>query len=328
MIHVDVCEGGRSVTRGVGAERIGEHLGSPERLLWVDVAAPTDDDWDRLTAEFGFHPLAVEDAKQRSERPKMDAYEGFLFLSVRAWTGDRSRTADLDDATEEIDVFLGPNYLVTAHAAAVPLIEEMRRRWEEHPERLDSSPSTLLHVLLDTIVDDFFPAMDAIDGSIDDIEMRAYAPEAGQDAADLAGALRLKKCLLLLRQVVAPMRDILNQLLRADNPLIPARERVYYQDVYDHTLRLVEQIDLHRDILGGVMDAVMAQTNNRLNQIMKTLTAVSTSLMTAGLIAGIYGMNFTHMPELTWLYGYPAALLLMIVVVGGLLAYFRRIKWL
>lgn len=328
MISVDVCsEGGRRVTRGVEPGAISDHLGLKDRLVWVDVADPDDSAWARLDEEFGFHPLAVEDARKQNQRPKVDAYEGFLFLSVRAWAGVREPTDDTNDATQEIDVFVGPNFLVTVHEGDCRLIGEMRRRWEDHPERLDPSPSALLHVLLDTIVDGYFPAMDALDEEIEAVESRAYDP-AADTAKDLAVALLLKKRLLMLRQVVAPMRDILNHLLRADNPHISRQERVYYQDVYDHTLRLLEQIDLHRDILGGVMDAVMAQTGNRLNQIMKTLTAISTVLMSSSLIAGIYGMNFKNMPELNFAFGYPAALLLMVTVAGCVLAYFKRIRWL
>jgi len=152
---------------------------------------------------------------------------------------------------------------------------------------------------------------------------------------DMKPVLALKKRLLLLRQIVAPLRDVLNEALRPDNPgLISPDMRVFYQDVYDHTLRIVEQVDLHRDIVGGVIDVMMAQvsnriaeTSNRLNQVMKTMTGVSTILMSAALISGIYGMNFKYMPELEWHYGYFIALGAMVVVSGLLTIYFRRIKW-
>lgn len=323
MISVDVCRG-KQVTCGVPPRGIGERVRSGEQTVWVDVHAPGEEDWRVLTEEFGFHPLAMEDARKQNQRAKVDPYDGYLFLTVRFWTGVKGMTDDVNDATDEIDIFLGPNYLVTVHNAESSPVGETRARWERHPERMPDEPAFLLYVLLDAIVDSYFPAVDAIDEDTDRLETVIYTPGT---AVEIAPALVLKKRLLLLRQTISPMRDVLNQLLRADQPLIPPPTRVYYQDVYDHTLRLVEQVDLHRDILAGAMDAIVAQTNNRLNQVMKTLTGISTILMSAALIAGIYGMNFKYMPELNTRYGYPSALLSMALVAGGLAVYFRRIKW-
>lgn len=336
MISVDVCKGGQarldvppvrisdliSAEAGGNGGRGGRRPAHP--VLWVDVSAPTDEDWATLAEEFRFHPLALEDAQKRNQRGKLDLYDGYAFLSVRAWAGVQGPTDDVHDATHEVDVFLGPNYLVTIHDDPCATIEETRRRWEKRPEAMPAEPAYLLYALLDAIVDDFFPVMDAIDEEIDAMETAIYQPGAD---INLTPALALKKRLLLLRQAVAPMRDILNQFLRSDQPLVSQALRAYYQDVYDHALRLVEQVDLHRDILTGVMDAMMSQTGNRLNQIMKTLTSISTILMSAALISGIYGMNFRFMPELGWRYGYPLALGTMLVVAGGLALYFRKIKW-
>jgi magnesium transporter len=167
--------------------------------------------------------------------------------------------------------------------------------------------------------------MDALDEQIDKLETAVYASENMPEWTD---ALILKKRLLLLRQIISPTRDLMNHFLRAEQPLVPPDVRVYFQDVYDHSLRLVEQVDLHRDIVTGVLDAMMAQVSNRLNQVMKTLTAVSIVLMTDSLIAGIYGMNFVYMPELHTRYGYFIVLAVMAVLTGGLVWYFKRIKWL
>jgi magnesium transporter len=323
MISVDVCRGGEML-RDLSSGEIGTHRARENQILWVDVAEPTDEDWGTLGDAFGFHPLAVEDAQKQNQRPKIDSYDDYLFLTARAWTGITGPTDDVGDATREVDIFLGPNYLVTIHDAPCDTLAEMRRRWERHAGQYPNEPAFLLYVLLDAIVDDYFPAMDAVDDEIDDLETGAYDPRV---EPDLKPALRLKKHLLLMRQSIAPLRDVLNQLLRADQPLIPPATRLYLQDVYDHALRLTEQIDLHRDILAGVLDALMAQTNNRMNQVMKTLTAVSTILMSAALISGIYGMNFEFMPELRWRYGYFYALGTMFAVGGGLAAYFRRIGW-
>jgi magnesium transporter len=340
MISVDVCHG-KTTESNLPLEQIAALLnsgnGKPERkrVLWVDVSAPTEADYQFLAQTFGFHPLAIEDARNRNQRAKVDPYDGYLFLSIRAWTGETAATDDLNDATNEIDIFLGPNYIVTIHDEPCNDLQETRRRWEKHPERMpeaQGNPAYLLYVLLDAVVDDYFPAVDAMDAEIDRIEMAVYAPEeAGRrqpDEIDLKPALRMKKHLLLLRQTIAPMRDVLNELLRTNDPrLIPASLRIYLQDVYDHTLRLVEQVDLHRDILSGVMDAIMAQTSNRLNQTMKKMTGWSIILMSDALIAGIYGMNFKNMPELLKPYGYFWTLAGMAALTVFFILRFRHIKW-
>jgi magnesium transporter len=352
MLSIDACEG--AIAReNISPEELGPLLlrqveeGGKGRkpVLWVDVSAPGEEDWKMLAETFHFHPLAIEDARNQGQRAKVDTYDDYLFLSVRAWAGKKPTlvgTAEerkeillkhafvtADELTHEVDIFLGPNYLVTLHNGNCEALAETRKRWRSHPESapeaLHGSPAYLLYLLLDAIVDDYFPAMDFLDEEIDDVEMAVYAPNP---RLDLQPALILKKKLLLLRQAVAPMRDVLNSLLRTDDPaLMPAGVRVYLQDVYDHTLRLTEQVDLHRDILSGVLDAVAAQTGNRMNQVMKKLTGISTILMSAALVSGIYGMNFKVMPELNTRYGYYCALGGMVAIAGGLTAYFKKIDW-
>lgn len=323
MISVDVCRG-KQVTSDVSPEQIRELLHGKNVTLWVDVSEPTEADWEMLGTQFDFHPLALEDAHRQNQRAKVDEYDGYVFLSVRNWTGFKGATDDIPDVTNEVDIFLGTNYLVTIHKKSYAALSETRKRWEQHADRLSDQPSFILYTLLDTIVDGYFLAIDALDIEIDKLEVIVYTPNAPLDHAP---ALVLKKQLLLLRQTISPMRDLLNHMLRAEHLLIAPSTRLYFQDVYDHTLRQVEQVDLHRDILSGVLDAMMAQTSNRLNQIMKTMTGISTILMTAALIAGIYGMNFEHMPELKARYGYYEALTAMALLSAALGWYFRRIKW-
>lgn len=313
--------------------------GNSKTALWVDINDPAEDDWKMLEDRFNFHSLAIEDAQNQNQRAKLDAYNGYLFLSVRAWSPpvqpigvENSQTAadveQPDDMTQEIDMFLGPQYLVTVHTTTIPAVAETRRRATRLPEGTANSAAHLMHLLLDAIVDDYFPAMDAIDADMDELEAQVYEASGGTNAIDMKPALKLKKRLLVLRQAVTPMRDVLNQFLRTDDPsLLPPELRVFYQDVYDHTLRLSEQIDLHRDILNGIMDAIMAQSSNRLNQVVKTMTGVSTVLMTVTLISSIYGMNFENMPELHWRYGYFLALGTMATVGLSVAAFFKRIGW-
>ena len=361
MISVDVCHGrdalktvspdevkkyllwnGKGAGSGDGQNGNGEAAKNEKpHVLWLDMADPTDEDWEKLQAEFHFHPLALEDARTQGQRAKLDDYDDYLFLSIQSWKDKNAHALqnpqtdvgdDTNDPTEEIDIFLGPNYLITIHKGASKAIADTRKRMEKHPEHTGKHAAYLLYILLDTVIDAYFPAMDALDEAIDSIETDVY--EGGTTGIinskplDVAPALRLKRELLILRQAVSPMRDVMNALLRIDDPvLMPPDLTVFYQDVYDHTLRLTEQVDLHRDLVGGVLDAIVAQTSNRMNQVMKTLTAISTILMSAALVAGIYGMNFKNMPELDWRWGYFYSLGLMLAIAGGLTIYFKKIGW-
>ena len=294
-------------------------------MVWVDIEAPVDSDWEWLAEAFDFHPLALEDAQRQGQRAKVDVYDDHLFLSVQvpAPAGDR---ADIETGIQELDIFAASNLLVTVHGLPLPALGQLRTHRRSHRNPTHHRAGYLLYRLLDTLVDDFAPWMDQLDASIDALETGAHENHA---TPDLRGAVHLKKQLLLLRQIAAPVRDLVNQLLRIDNPqLIDPALTPFLQDVYDHTLRLVEQVDLHRDILGNVVDLMMAQTSNHLNAVMKTLTSISTILMTDALVAGIYGMNFHYMPELGWTGGYFACLGLMAVVSGGLAWNFKRIGWL
>jgi magnesium transporter len=320
VVTVDVCRAG-SVTREVDPTTVSHHLSNGADLLWVDVVDPTEEDLALIESQFGFHPLAMEDARKQNQRAKMDEYDGYLFVTMRGYPARSGEEA----SGEEIDAFLGPRYLVTIHRGECASLTETRRRWEQRPGRMPEEPAFLLYVLFDTVVDSYFPVLDVLDEELDSIEDVAFTAQA---TVDVAPALALKRRLLLLRRTLAPMRDLANSLLRADLDLIPASTRVYYQDVYDHTLRLLEQVDLHRDILTGALEAHLAQTSNHLNQVVKTLTSVSAILMTLSLLAGIYGMNFRHMPELEWRYGYFGLLVAMVGIAVGLGAYLRRIRWL
>lgn len=320
---IDIETAGAPVARVRTAEELQAARQASPAIVWVRITAPDEEDWTALTGAFSFHPLAVEDARKQEQRAKMDAYEGYAFISVRTWSGADPHRKE-GERGPEIDIFYGPGYLITICAERLPVIDEARRRWVTGPESQRRDPTYPLYHLLDTIIDSLSPVLDAFDDQIEEIEDQVYESSAD---LDIGPALQLKKRLLLFRQTVAPLRDVVNQLLRSDTPPIPREALVYYQDAYDHTLRLLEQVDLHRDILSGALEATLAQVSNRMNQVMKTLTVLSTILMSVTLIAGIYGMNFKRMPELEWEWGYPAALGAMALIAVVLFVVFRRKRW-
>ena len=324
-------------------------------VLWVDIAQPADDDFQMLASEFGFHPLAIEDLKQRDQRPKVVEYGDYLFVVAHEWRPAPERedlTKQCVERSAEVHVFVGVNYIVTLHTGHSAGLKAARKRWETNQEMQRQGPYFLLYLVLDSIVDDYYPALDAYDDRIDTLEQiivsplgqefHLFGPQAEEAEAHnpLPTLLGLRRDLLEMRRYVAPLRDAVNVLLRRvetieDDERAEARRRdraralfAYFQDVYDHTIRVVDTIDTYRDLLAGTLDAHLAVASNRLNEIVKVLTSVSIILMTWATISGIYGMNFTEMPELHWRYGYPYALGLMAFL--GLIEwlYFRRRKWL
>lgn len=297
-------------------EAISEVIPDARNVLWLDIESPTAGDLELLRREFGFHELALEDVVTPHERAKIDQYPGYCFIVFYA-----ARPGHL----QEIKLFVGENYLVTAHAGPFPEVAETAERWQRNASRLEPGVGVLVYSLLDTIVDGYF-------GVVDDLAERLDALETmildGRAPRNLDTALALKRELLRLRRVLTPERDVLNMLVRRDEPIFSTTTLLYFQDVYDHLLRVLDSIDLYRDQFAAALDVYLSAVSNRLNVVMKRMTALSTILMTLALIAGIYGMNFRLTPSqdeplaFWWVVGAMAALGL------ALTAYFRRIDWL
>ena len=293
-----------------------------QNVVWADVSDPTSRDFEELAEEFGFHPLSIEDCRNEHQRPKVEEYEGYYFIVLY-----EASLAGPTDALElrELNIFLGPNYLVTVHSRPIRAVETANRLWREWSDRAEHGAGLLAYLLIDSVVDDYLPLLDVLSERMDDLEDHIFGdfkPEAIQEI------FRVKKQLLFLRRTVTPLRDVFNTLLRREQPVFRRETHVYFQDVYDHLIRVADTIDTLRDMLSSTMDAYLSVSGNRMNMIMKRLTSVSTILMSVTLIAGIYGMNFDFMPELKWQFGYVFALLSMVGVGVGLYAYLKKVNWL
>lgn len=300
----------------VALEAISNLIPDHRNVLWLDIQDPTGGDVELLRREFGFHELALEDAVTPHQRAKVDAYEGYYFVVFYAARAGQVR---------EIKLFIGENYLVTIHYGEAHEIAETVDRWRQNADRIERGVGVLVYSLLDTIVDGYFPVIDGLAERVEEVEESIF-DRASSDC--LATVFDLKKQLLNLRRVLAPERDVLNILTRRDVPLFSETTTVYFQDVYDHTVRVLDSIDLYRDQLSGLLDAYLSVVSNRLNFTMKRMTALATILMSLALIAGVYGMNFKSMPELDWEYGYAYALGLMALLGASLIYLFKRIDWL
>src|SRR5688572_10472559 len=317
--------------REIAADEVAKLLPDPDWSLWIDVDAPGDAEVPFLRDTMRFHPLAVEDVVHKHQRPKLDQYEGYAFLVLYAGRGE-----DPGRPMNELNVFAGSNYLITLHNGHIDEIEMARARWKRAVSEPGSGfengrangAEVGLYVLLDSIVDSYFPLLDDLGEEIEAFELRVFARvdrTTGQLVRDL---MRLRKRLLQLRRLLSPTRDVINQLARREMDLNQSGLSVYYLDVYDHVVRVVDTADVYREMIGSALDAYLSVSSFRLNETMRTMTALATILMSMTLISGIYGMNFDFMPELQWSLGYPFALALMALVGGVVALWFRRRKWL
>ena len=305
-------------------ERLGELdglLAQPGVMACVHVTDPSDELIDELQREFGLHPLAVEDLRKRHQRPKIDTYADQHMIVIYEAVDDAAVGAGLS----EIHIFVGESWVLTVHWAAAPMIDATHQRFYAHPESVGMAPGEVLYAVLDSAVDSYFPELDRLSDRIDVLEDRVLETDSDREA--LREILAIKRRLLDLRRILAPTRDLANTLLRRETPFVDASAVPYFQDLYDHLIRVLDQLDVYRDLLATVLDARLTVASNSLNAVMKRLTAFTVVLMIPTLIAGIYGMNFTFMPELELAAGYPLALIAMAIAAGGAVLFFWRHGW-
>jgi magnesium transporter len=311
----------KEFTENCNAADISELRVKDENIVWADVSDPTSRDFEELAEEFGFHHLSIEDCQNAHQRPKVEEYEGYYFIVLY-----EAELAGSNDRLElrELNIFLGKNYLVTVHSRPIRAIQTSRRLWHEWMDRAEQGSGLLAYLLIDGIVDDYLPLLDIISERMDELEDSIFGEFRAEAIQEI---FSIKKKLLYLRRSITPLRDVFNMLLRREQPIFPRETHVYFQDVFDHLIRVADTIDTLRDMLSSTMDAYLSVSANRMNQVMKRLTSISTILMSVTLIAGIYGMNFVLMPELKWRFGYVFALLSMVVVGLALYVYLKKVKW-
>ena len=305
-----------------GVEAIVSATADATNLVWVDLCGPIDEDLDAIAVALNLHELAVEDVRKHGQRAKLDRYPLHAFLVAYA------RAADGDMC--EVDVFIGPNWIVTVremndHGETFSIVEVAHRY--ARLRKLDTGIGFLLYCLLDDLVDGYFAEAEQAEDALEVIEETLFDVGPPPDGTLQQELLELRRSLITFRRRVVPLRDVVLALLRREVPWIEDAAMVYLEDVFDHILRVIDQIDTQRELMGNVVDASLALTSNRMNEVMKKMTSWGAILIVATLIAGIYGMNFTDMPELHWRFGYYGALGLMLLTTSGMYLYFRRKKW-
>jgi magnesium transporter len=269
------------------------------------------------------HPLALEDILDTSQRPKMEDYDQYLFieLNMLSWVGNQ-----LQIASDQVSLVLGDNYVVTFQEHERNIFDPVRKRLREGKSRLTGQGADYLaYSLIDAVVDHYFIVLENLGEQIEFLEEELVTDP---DPGTLQSIHKLKRELIFLRKSVWPLREVIGVLERGESPLFQESSLIYLRDVYDHTIQIIETIETFRDMVSGMLDIYLSSISNRMNEVMKVLTIIATVFIPLSFIVGLYGMNFSYMPELQWKWGYFGVWGVIILVVVGMLTYFRRKKWL
>ena len=319
MISVFVQRNGQTeYTHEVEPEWLDPKSGA---VLWVDIAG-VDADAGRILADvFHFHPLSVEDALSVTQFPKIEPYPGYLYVVLHGIDFEASKH---QFATRDVDFFLGPNYLVTVHDGDSRSIAKLRDICEKHVRVLEEGTVALMHRIVDQMVDNYRPVVESLEEEIDQLEEEAYYGRHNL----VRRVLRLKRDLAGMRRILIPQRDAVGRLARREFPAISDEMSYRFRDVYDHVVRLTEEAMLFQDRVTGILEVNLATVSNRLNQIMKVLTVLSTIFMPLTLIVGAWGMNVPlpmfpggEAAQFWWVSGF------MVALTAGMLAFFRWMHW-
>jgi len=261
--------------------------------LWVDMRVSSRQCVGMLDNVFAFHPLAVEDALNPVSRVKVDEYPGFLFSIIRGVRFAADTDDPYDTETFNIAFFLGPNYLVTAHGGQSPAFAVVAERVERHPDLLARGAERVMHAVMDSAIDAYFPLLDQIDDFIDGLEERVFHEF---DQAALHDIFSVKRLILSLRRHLSPQREVFNVLTNRPTPLLAPDVQVYFRDVYDHMLRINDSLETYRELLSSTLDSYLTQVSNRLGAVTKGLSVVATVSIPFVVVSGMWGMNFAQIP--------------------------------
>jgi magnesium transporter len=320
VVNCAAYAGGRRVA-DVAIEEISEALRQEDRFVWIGLHEPEEPLLRRVQQEFGLHDLAVEDALRAHQRPKLERYDGALFVVLRT----ARRTAGRLEIGET-HIFAGPRYVVSVRHGSTLSYAAVRARCEASPSLLAKGPGFVLYALMDFIVDQYFPVVDSLEEDLGRVEAEIF--EQTFDRATTTRIYDLKRELLDIKRAISPLIDVSNRLMGFDVELIPADARPYFRDVYDHVVRINEMVDTLRELLTTALEANLSLISVAQNEAMKRLAGWAAIIAVPTMIAGIYGMNFHFMPELQWRWGYPGTMAGMVAACLFLYYRFKRSGWL
>ena len=322
VINCAAYSKGRRVSN-IQIGEVAEILKQSDRFVWIGLHEPSEELLAQVQHEFCLHDLAIEDAHNAHQRPKLENYGDSLFIVLR--------TAQINNKEHRVEFgethfFVGENFFVSVrHGSSIPYTE-VRNRCEKAPELLQKGPGFALYAVMDSIVDQYFPVIEALETELEIVEEKIFGEKPSRSTTE--HIYQLKRELLEVKRAVSPLIDMCNKLMRFDLALIPEDTRPYFRDVYDHTIRINEMIDNARELLSGALEANFSMISISQSDVSKKFAGWAAILAVPTMVAGIYGMNFKWIPELGWHWGYPVVLGLTIIICLILYFSFRRSGWL
>jgi len=323
LINCSTYQNGRK-HGDIAITEISDYVSRPDTLVWVALVDPTPEELDPMTGEFGLHPLAVEDARKGHQRPKIEEYDDSLFAVLLAVEAVPGKT-DGEFVVGEVDIFAGPNYVLTIRPGTMQGFADVRERCGREPELLIHGSGYVLYAVMDAVVDRYFPILDDLESSLERTESRLF--DGSSTRSRIEELYALKRRLMTLKHAVAPLMESVGKLYGGRVPHLCVGTQEYYRDVYDHLTRINGTIESIREMHATAITVNIALISLSESEVTKRLAAWGALITVPTLIAGIYGMNFAHIPELHWALGYPYALALMTAVDLVLYWRFRRAKW-
>ena len=288
MIRSLFFEPGKPIRKNLPPQEFSKLIRNRRGILWVDFVAEPPDICLPILRGFGFHPLAIDDALQETHVPKLDDWGDYVYV-VLNYMNVTNNGDDWHTTVDELDIFLGANYIVTHHDHPLTAIDETWRSCDRDPRTLQEGPDHLLYKIADYLVAEYMPIVEELDAAIDRIEDQVFDRPSPRTLEKL---FALKRVLLAMRRILLPQREVLNKLARDDYQVIDPKDRIFFRDIYDHLVRLHDLNESLRDLVGGAQDTYLSVVNNRMNEIMKTLTTITVLFMPVTFITGYFGMNF------------------------------------
>ncbi|MDT3396218.1 magnesium and cobalt transport protein CorA [Streptomyces sp. B1866] len=338
VVDCAVYRDGRRVSDHVSPSQAMERVRAGGGFAWIGLHEPTEREFAGIAKEFGLHPLAVEDAVQAHQRPKLERYDDTLFTVFKTIHyvehAELTATSEVVE-TGEVMCFTGHDFIVTVRHGGQGSLRALRHRLQDDPELLVKGPSAVLHAIADQVVDGYIAVADAVQGDIDEVEFDVFSSVAGgpgggrRSSGDAAGRIyQLKREVLEFKRAVSPLLRPMQLLSERPMRLVDPDIQKYFRDVADHLTRVNEQVLSFDDLLNSILQANLAQATVAQNEDMRKITSWAAICAVPTMIAGIYGMNFEHMPELKWRYGYPTVLVVTVLICAAIHRGFKRNGWL
>jgi magnesium transporter len=320
IVDCAAYEGGRRREGELSMERAGEAASEAGTFVWLGVVEPSDTEFKAIAAEFGLHELAVEDAVNAHQRPKVEEYEDTLHVVVKT-----ARYVDPEEVIEvgEVSVFVAPGFVITVRHGNVDLAP-VRKRLERRPDLLEKGPGAVLYAIADYAVDGYMDAAHGFDQDVREVELQVF----GEGQNPTQRIYKLEREVLEFQAATAPLAEELEELCHNNYPVVPPPLHEYFRDVEDHLRRVTTRIESFRQLLDSALEANLTQVSMRQNEDMRKISAWVAIAAVPTMVAGIYGMNFEHMPELEWRYGYPLVLAIVLTICLYLYWRFKRAGWL